>query len=149
MSKPNPTRPTATAADVERHLAELRPVQQKRLSDYGYKLADLRRICEVDGQADSVDALLAIVTDRPGYEHDQRDLGKAAKVAKTVGAAISPEAHLMTRKKYKPFYGGRNSTSPSAREMQKKGGVWSGPLGGVLISVGVIVVIAVLFVLFK
>lgn len=147
MSKPNPTRPRASSADVEQRIAELTPVQQKRLKDYGYKLSDLRRVCEIEVQADAVDALLAIVTDRKGYEYDLRDLSMAEKVGKTLGAQMSPGAHLMLRKKWAPFYGGRFAMPPGARRPPKN--VWETPLGGILICLGVIAVIAVSAVLFK
>jgi len=146
MSKPNPTRQHASPADVEQRIAELTPVQQKRLKEYGYNISDLRRVCAIEGQADAVDALLAIVTDRRGYEYDMRDLGMAGKVGKTLGATMSPEAHLMLRKKYVPS-AGRFSMPRGARKPPKN--VWETPLGGILICLGVIVVIAVLFVLFK
>jgi hypothetical protein len=147
VSKANPTRPPATRADVEQRLAELLPVQQKRLKEYGYNVSELRRIADIEEQADAVDALLAIVTDRKGYVHDSRDVAKAEKVAKTLGAAVSPEGHLIRRKKLEPFYGGRYSMPKGGAGAKKT--VWSGPLGGIAICLGVIVVIAVLFVLFK
>jgi hypothetical protein len=146
MSKPNPTRPHASPADVEQRIAELTPVEQKRLKDYGYNINDLRRICEIEAQADAVDALLAIVTDRKGYEYDLRDMAEADKVAKTLGATISAQTHLIRRKKYVPP-AGRFSMPRNARKPPKN--VWETPLGGILICLGVIAVIAVLAVLFK
>ena len=136
MSKAsNPTRPTATTADVGQRLTALTAPQRRRLTDSGYSIEDLRRVADVDKQADAVDALLAIMLDRPGYVHDQADLKAAERVARTLGAKMDPKSWLVYRKKERP--------SPTVRPGLKPGQNASWVPMVVLVAAVVLVIVGI------
>lgn len=96
----NPTRPTVGSAEVQQKLRNLKGAKRQRLEDWGYPVDRLAGLAaRDDAQADSVDALLAIILDRGGYTHDDADVTAAEKVAKTVGAKMTPHAYLVSQNK--------------------------------------------------
>ena len=115
MSKAsNPTRPAATTEEVGHRLDALSAKQRRRLTDCGYSIADLRRVSEVEKQADAVDALLAIMLDRQGYVHDQGDLKAAQRVAHTLDAKMDPKSWLIHRKKEQPTMAVTRPSKPAS-----------------------------------
>jgi hypothetical protein len=95
MSKAsNPTRPTATSAGVLQQISGLDRRDRGNLEKWGYPITELQRVAGVEDQVDAVDALLAIMLDRPGYEHNDRDLKMATRVSKTLKAPVNPRAML-------------------------------------------------------
>lgn len=94
----NATRPTATSAEVRRRLAELGDGRRERLEGWGYPVADLDEwAARGDTEADQVDALLAIMLNRTEYTYDLDDVRGAEKIAKKLGATLTPRAHLISR----------------------------------------------------
>jgi hypothetical protein len=145
MSKAsNPTRPAAAPAGVLQQLDGLSSRDRQNLAKWGYPIQELRRVAEADDQADAVDALLAIMLARPGYEHDDRDLKMATRVSKTLNAPVNPRAMLGKQGKVDLVSHGRYSEA----SMNTKS-TWRTSLAGLGVVLGVIVVFAVVFLIVK
>ncbi|GAA2012897.1 hypothetical protein GCM10009839_04320 [Catenulispora yoronensis] len=141
---PNPTRSTAGTAEVQRRLKNLAGAKRQRLEDWGYPVARLTELAGAgDPQADHVDALLAIILDRGGYTHDDADVAAAEKVAKTVGARMTPHAYLVSQHKApeKPAYNIRGYAKPGKKDGSGLGVL--AVLGGVFLVLVVAAVIVV------
>ncbi|MFF0264739.1 hypothetical protein [Kribbella sp. NPDC004536] len=142
----NPTRPVASTAVVQRRLRNLKGAKRRRLEDFGYPVERLAELAgRGDAEADRVDALLAIVLNRGGYTHDDGDVAAAEKIARKVGARMTPHAYLVARHKTPPwpvFYynGGRPGTKPMS---------WLGVAGVFGFVFGMIVLVAVIVVLVR
>jgi hypothetical protein len=99
----NRTRPRATSAEVRERLSALNSAHRRNLQAWGYPTEKLERVAALEDQADAVDALLAILTDRPGYVHDYGDLKKARLIRQTLGARLDPRQHLHARGRVSRF----------------------------------------------
>jgi hypothetical protein len=136
MSKAsNPTRPTASSAEVGRRLSGLSAPQRRRLTDSGYSIESLRRVSEIEEQADAVDALLAIFLDRQGYTHDQADLKAATKVAHTLNAKVDPKSWLIYRKKEQSTQFGGFADPGRIRRSRVSGWVYGAVVGGIVLAI--------------
>jgi hypothetical protein len=145
MSKAsNPTRPDVTSAGALQQLDDLTRADRVNLEKWGYPVRELRRVAEVEDQADAVDALLAILLARPGYKYNDRDLKQATRVSKTLGAIVEPRVKLVQQGQVRVF-----NAKPMPIREPGAGRDWKGPLAGLGICFGVIVVIALLVLLFK
>ena len=137
----NPTRPVAGTAVVQRRLRNLKGAKRRRLEDFGYPVEQLAELARRgDAEADRVDALLAIVLDRGGYTHDDEDVAAAEKVARKVGARMTPHAYLVARHKTQPWpvfyiHGGGPGSKPAT---------WRGVAGVFGFVFGMIVLVAVI-----
>lgn len=139
----NPTRPAAGTAEVQRRLKNLAGAKRQRLEDWGYPVDRLAELAgRGDAQADGVDALLAIILDRGGYTHDDADVAAAEKVAKTVGAKMTPHAYLVSQHKApeKPAFNYRGGLKPGQKNSA------TGLIGLIVGVFVVLVVIAVIVV---
>ena len=142
----NPTRPVAGTAVVQQRLRSLKGAKKQRLEDFGYPVQRLAELAgRDDAEADRVDALLAIVLNRGGYTHDDDDVAAAEKVAKKVGARMTPHAYLVARHKTPPwpvFY--FHSSRPGSKPIS-----WLGVAGVFGFVFGMIVLVAVIVVLVR
>ncbi|GAA2005013.1 hypothetical protein [Catenulispora subtropica] len=141
---PNPTRQAVGTAEVRQRLKNLKSAKRQRLEDWGYPVDRLAELAgRGDAQADGVDALLAIILDRGGYTHDDADVAAAEKVAKSVGAKMTPHAYLVSQNKApeKPSFNYRGSVKPGQKEMSGLG--MAAIFGGVFL---VLVIVAVIIV---
>lgn len=141
----NPTRPAAGTAEVQQRLRSLKGAKKQRLEDWGYPVDELAAIAgRGAADADRVDALLAIILNRAGYTHNDDDVAAAEKVAKTVGARMTPYACLVSRHKAppKPVFNIQGAPRLGDREMTWRGmaGLFGGVFG-IIVLVGVIVVL--------
>lgn len=143
----NPTRPVAGTAVVRQRLRSLKGAKKRRLEDFGYPVERLAELAgRGDAEADRVDALLAIVLNRAGYKHDDDDVAAAEKVARKVGARMTPHAYLVALHKTPPWpvVYGRFSSPPGVKPIS-----WLGVTGVFGFVFGVIVLAAVIAVLVR
>jgi hypothetical protein len=138
----NRTRARATSAEVLERLSALNSAHRRNLQAWGYPIEKLERVAQVEEQADAVDALLAILTDRPGYLHDYRDLNNARRIHQTLGpATFDPRRHLYARGKVRQFEPeGYFHYSPAT---------WKTTVAGLGICLGVLIVVAALMAAFR
>ncbi|WP_194891676.1 hypothetical protein [Catenulispora pinisilvae] len=140
----NPTRPEATGGEVLRRLKNLGGAKRGKLEDWGYPVAQLAAwAAGGDAQADEVDALLAIILNRGGYQHDADDVAAAEKIGKKLGAKMTPHAYLVAQHKAEPLpvYNLRPGVVPGHGSMSNKallavfGGVFLAiVIGGVVVA---------------
>jgi hypothetical protein len=142
----NPTRPAAGTAVVQQRLRSLKGAKKQRLEEWGYPFDRLTELAgRSDAEADRVDALLAIVLNRGGYTHDDDDVTAAEKVARTVGALMTPHAYLVARHKTPPwpvYY--FHSIRPGSKPIS-----WLGVLGVFGFVFGMIVLVSTIVVLVR
>jgi hypothetical protein len=135
----------ADSAAVQRRLKNLTGAKRRKLEDWGYPIARLTEVAaRGDRQADGVDALLAIILNRAGYVHDDADVAVAEKIAKELGAKMTPHAYLVAQHKApeKPVFNIHGASRPGDKEMTALG--MAGIFGGVFLILVLIAVIVVL-----
>lgn len=140
----NPTRAAVGSADVQRRLKNLAGAKRQRLEDWGYPVSRLAEVAaRADQQADGVDALLAIILNRGGYVHDDADVAAAEKIAKELGAKMTPHAYLVSQHKApeKPVFNIHGYSKPGDKEMTWRG--MAAIFGGVFAALVLVAVVVV------
>lgn len=140
----NPTRPAVDSARMQQRLKNLAGAKRQRLEDWGYPIAKLTEVAaRNDTQADGVDALLAIILNRGGYTHNEADVAAAEKIAKEVGAKMTPHAYLVALHKApeKPVFNIHGGLKPGQKDISGFG--VAAIFGGVFLVLVLIAVIVV------
>lgn len=140
----NPTRAAVDSARMQQRLKNLAGAKRQRLEDWGYPVAKLTELAaRNDAQADAVDALLAIILNRGSYTHNDADVTAAEKIAKDLGAKMTPHAYLVALHKApeKPVFNIHGGLKPGQKDISALG--IAAIFGGVFLILVLIAVIAV------